>query len=169
MQRDWIKKPFVGISIKPKCDANEEVMFFKEWKGTTSGCVRHNKYGPDWITESTSDSNIHNGRYLQSTGSTSSYSTMNALDIFVYDQGACKRTIWSSPPVIQDRFSGQQICGLRGGQEFLNLKRPDPKLGACPIGTTPCSSKTSVENTICYPPADHALCPITSMKFVIAG
>ena len=91
------------MSVKDKCNANEEVMFFKEWRGTTSGCVRHNKYGPDWISMDTGKYSS-DGRYLQAASgtysNTGSFSTMDALDIFVYDQGACKRSIWSKDAVI---------------------------------------------------------------------
>ena len=31
---------------------------------------------------------------------------------------------------------------------------------------SPCSRATSPENTICYPPSDHANCPITDIKIV---
>ena len=36
----------------------------------------------------------------------------------------------------------------------------------CPIGTTPCSQNTNVDNTVCYPPDEHNLCPITEIKII---
>lgn len=56
-------------------------------------------------------------------------------------------------PIKQSKFAGKVICGTRGGNSFLNVKRPQPAGSdyECPAGTTACSSITSIDNTMCYP------------------
>jgi hypothetical protein len=47
----------------------------------------------------------------------------------------------------------------------VNVIRPD-FFGACPQGTSKCSTSTSIDNTLCYPDAELADCPITFVKLV---
>ena len=55
-------------------------------------------------------------------------------------------------PVFQDELiDGKYICGKLGGEPFLTVQRVDPITNKCPPGTLPCSTSTSIENTICYP------------------
>ena len=71
-------------------------------------------------------------------------------------------------PVTQYNFEDTIICGVRGGQAFLNVTRVDKQTLECPEGTAPCSQITSPDNTICYPPEEHeAACPITSIDLVM--
>ena len=63
-------------------------------------------------------------------------------------------------------FWGKHICGKQGGNPLSSAVRPDIKTGLCPDGTSPCSSHTSAEHTICSSlPQD---CPITDIKIVQA-
>ena len=55
------------------------------------------------------------------------------------------------------------MCGSKSGEPFLNVTRPDPTTLNCPAGTVACSTKTSADNTICYPPDELEKCPITDM------
>jgi hypothetical protein len=58
----------------------------------------------------------------------------------------------------------------RGGDPFLYATRPNSVTGKCPGTKIPCSSKTSVENTLCYEPAViAAYCPILAMEFATAN
>ena len=69
-------------------------------------------------------------------------------------------------PVIMGQFDGHRICGKRGGDAFKDVTRPDSS-GQCPEDMQPCSSKTSVENTVCYPENDLDFsCPITDIDIV---
>lgn len=52
-------------------------------------------------------------------------------------------------PVIMGQFKGSRVCGKRDGDAFVDVTRPGSD-GKCPEGTTPCSKKTSVDNTVCY-------------------
>lgn len=61
--------------------------------------------------------------------------------------------------IINDKY----VCGTRGGINFRDVQRPDAQTKECPSGTKPCSASTSPENTLCYPEADLANCPITGM------
>ena len=47
----------------------------------------------------------------------------------------------------------------------MNVTRPDPTTLNCPDGTVACSTSTSPDNTICYPPDELDLCPITDLFF----
>jgi len=67
---------------------------------------------------------------------------------------------------IQSNFNGFRICGFRNGDVFTNATRPNYFTQECPEGTLPCSLKTSVENTICYPIDQlESKCPITDIQF----
>ena len=65
-------------------------------------------------------------------------------------------------------LSGVKICGKRGGKPFKEALRPTLIDRACPEGTTPCSSATTIENTICISREDKdaGLCPITEIKLM---
>ena len=45
-------------------------------------------------------------------------------------------------------FENMIVCGKRGGTGFINATRVDVD-GNCPNGFEPCSTFTSLENTIC--------------------
>lgn len=63
-------------------------------------------------------------------------------------------------------MQGVRVCGTRGGSNFVDVDRPDMN-GNCPDGKVPCSSKTSIENTVCYAEQDlKSKCPITSIDVV---
>ena len=46
------------------------------------------------------------------------------------------------------------------------MTRPDWDTKMCPEGTDPCSTLTSLDNTLCYPKSEHdEVCPITDVHF----
>ena len=61
-----------------------------------------------------------------------------------------------------------KICGKRGGKPFIEALRPSANAETCPDETIPCSSTTSIENTICVSREDKeaGLCPITEIKLM---
>ena len=64
-----------------------------------------------------------------------------------------------------NKFNGKIICGEIGGDTFEKVRRPDSETGLCQDGTSPCSSSTSVVNTLCYPEELHeSSCPITEIS-----
>lgn len=75
-------------------------------------------------------------------------------------------SISSIPAETINSINGTYICAKKGGKSFLDVTRVHPVTKRCPTGTTPCSWKTSPENTVCYRPEDHATsCPITGVGF----
>ena len=53
-----------------------------------------------------------------------------------------------------------------GGQPFQNVTRPDES-NQCPENTSPCSSNTQAENTVCYAEEDlEKACPITDVQVI---
>ena len=76
----------------------------------------------------------------------------------------CDNEISPIPPIKQTSIYGKTFCGRRNGEPFETVIRPDLDTRECPTGTTPCSLKTSPDNTVCYPPESHGeLCPITEV------
>jgi hypothetical protein len=72
--------------------------------------------------------------------------------------------------VTQSNPFGSYVCGTRGGDSWVNVTRPDFETKKCPKDTEPCSKKTSVDNTVCYPKKDHASkCPINHFEFTKSG
>ena len=51
-------------------------------------------------------------------------------------------------PITMRDLGGVIICGKRGGKPFIEAVRPNSE-GICPDFTLPCSTYTSLENTIC--------------------
>jgi hypothetical protein len=70
-------------------------------------------------------------------------------------------------PFRMHTFNGKMICGKRGGEPFMTATRPNPLTNVCPVGYSPCSTKTSPDNTICYETSmgDYD-CPITKFEFI---
>ena len=121
------------------CPAGTEEVFYKPWYGTSLYCVCSRL---TWTYHS-------EGYCLRSDDNYRDCMELPALS-----------------PVMQAQFNGVRICGTRGGLPFMDVTRVG-KDGKCPKGTTACSAKTSAENTVCYPPAEHATsCPITSIDVV---
>ena len=70
----------------------------------------------------------------------------------------------ANPEVLQNLLKSSYICGIRGGDPFVSVKRPLLETGECPSGTKPCSRNTTPDNTVCYPEEEHeAKCPITKI------
>ena len=79
----------------------------------------------------------------------------------------CRFDVPPVDPVMMNKINDKTICRTRGGKEFEQVTRPDQESGECPEGTSPCSTITSIENTVCYPQDQHATqCPITFMEIV---
>jgi len=67
------------------------------------------------------------------------------------------------------QIKGARVCGYRDGDAFKDVTRPGSD-GKCPTGTAPCNPKSSLENTVCYPPSDlDSVCPITYIDIVTAS
>jgi len=68
--------------------------------------------------------------------------------------------------MVQSNPFGLYICGKRGGTPFVSVNRPDPKTKLCPEAMKPCSTSTSVEDTVCYPSNElKENCPINYFEF----
>ena len=68
-------------------------------------------------------------------------------------------------PINMTNDKGTVICGVRGGPTFLETVRPDFDTRECPKELIPCSSFTSVDDTVCINPEDVAnfKCPIVEI------
>ena len=151
-----------------RCPNDTELVIERVWYGSRQGCycdintrvfaydVRPSQYN--------STTGIHPTRGVVTAGFKldrectfdEMYNTKNHL------------TCWNvpgQPPVIQGQFFGKRVCGKKGGLPFSQVVRPVN--GTCPEQTTPCTNQTSPENTICYPPSEHAQkCPINGLNIV---
>lgn len=119
------------------CELHEDFVFFSVYPGTEAGC---------WIE---ADNSVVTARAFEQSSATASQ---------------CER-IEPIDQVNQWRYVNYVICGTKDGSRFLDSTRPEYKSGNCPPGTEKCSSKTSLENTICIEPAAKHLCPITDIRF----
>jgi len=129
------------------------------WYGLNAGCEHYNSWGANWVGSLME--HTPSNRNLQSLRNSVVNNRNSGLET-----GDCVRNVWSKDPVAQSTYSFRQICGRRGGKNFIEVQRPDVS-GHCPNGTSPCSTKTTPENTVCYPLEDHeSSCPITQIKFV---
>ena len=135
------------------CPEGWDPVFERVWKGIEEGCRMTYKY--------------NTGKKYQSAGEAVGIASSWEMDNFKrgYDN-ECTDTIPEVPAISQTDFGGKSICGIRGGQSFAEVQRPN-KENDCPTDTSACSSTTSAQNTVCYPPAEHAnSCPITEITFV---
>lgn len=100
---DWTKTPFVSpiiVSSKDDCPATHpEPMIYDIWMGLIENCF------------------CQDGSELEGTRG----------------EGNCKAKAANSPycrsrpsinPVLRNNIDGWKICGKRGGEDFLNTKRP---------------------------------------------
>ena len=149
-----------------KCPNDTELVFSRVWYGTRQGCYCDTNSAV-WaydLRQSQRTSNIAATRGAVTAGYKLDrqctfdelYNTKNHL------------TCWNVPgqnAVIQGQFSGRRVCGKRGGLPFSQVVRPVNN--TCPEGTKPCTNRTSPENTVCYPPSEHATkCPINGLNIV---
>lgn len=126
-----------------------EPVFVKEWLGTFTG-VRVQKVDP-----------LNKGETYSEV-----YRPKRATVEPCTGLKNCKE-IPANEAVNQTSFYGKYICGVRGGDPFSTVVRPDSKFDRCPIGTQRCSKSTSLEHTVCYPPDEmDTKCPITDLKIV---
>lgn len=82
----------------------------------------------------------------------------------------CKVHLQGLVAVTQPLINGKVICGKLGGlsSTFAQSVRPNAVNQTCPIGTQPCSTNTSPENTICMTLdyINNDKCPINSITFI---
>ena len=82
------------------------------------------------------------------------------------DQGMRCYDVPALPPVIEGQFFNKRVCGQRGGLPFVDTIRPN-RNNTCPEGTSPCSTNTTTQHTVCYPPGQfNQSCPITDFNIV---
>ena len=160
--RDWDRQPIVDVVVLPKnateavntCPADyPEFIMGRMFYGLQAGC---DCLGVNIGSGSSKDSKCSNkfmlGDYCKEEKQ------------FRYN---CKLPR-PMMPFEMHFFDNMMICGQRGGTGFINATRVDAD-GNCPSGFAPCSTLTSLENTICY---DNTLqrdkvCPITGFEFSI--
>ena len=134
---NWNKQPFTSVSVtNSQCQPGQEPLFTYSWGGTERGCINKDVGSSDTVIP---------GYFLD---------------------GNCDGLIWPVRGFNTTLINGLNICGVRGGLPWKDVKRPDYSTKKCPSGTLPCSNQTSEQNTVCYPPAQHDQCPITDLKFV---
>jgi hypothetical protein len=82
------------------------------------------------------------------------------------DQYKCRR-IYGIKGEEMEVIEGSRICGKTLGTSFVNAVRPSPSTKKCPTDYLPCSTYTSVDNTLCYRKTDERdkICPITEIKY----
>ena len=125
----------VVLSTDGRCPAGSELLMSREWGGTNTVCVEYDT--------------IFGWRYWQS------YCPRHNDDGHVY------RELSALDPVLQTKFDGVTVCGVRGGQSFMEQTRAQ-KNGMCPQGTAPCSNVAHPDNIVCLPWEDHKdECPLT--------
>lgn len=146
--------PFVDIKVYDKkttngCRNGEVTLFSRNWGGTVEGCFLGNERGSlnrEIITRSQYNAG-KNGKNAK------------------YRNESCK-SIRAQPSIVMDQIDDKYICGVRGGNTFVNTIRPDYSTGKCPSGYSPCSPMTSPENTVCTDKIDKSDCPITFVQFI---
>jgi len=147
IKTDWEMKPFVDISVQstPCESSGTENLFESVSGGTQRGCY---VYNDPWHTD-----HIETENYFR---------THHNND----DDYARCTMISGSRPMVQSNPFGLYICGKRGGTPFVSVNRPDPKTKLCPEAMKPCSTSTSVEDTVCYPSNElKENCPINYFEF----
>ena len=152
---EWELQPYTSIRLQDRdCTHLEdgysggEAIWWREWAGTEQGC---------YIPEVDPDLGITIPAQVKT------YKSM--LDS--KSEMQCEEIVPAHNPVIQSQFKNKYFCAIRGGDPFISVQRPLLETGLCPQGTEACSRSTSAENTVCYPPADHASkCPILKVKFM---
>ena len=119
--QDWAKQPFVGVTVTDddSCPNKSELLIFRMWQGTKLWCVCSKLMG---------------------------YHDYEGECIEKYDRDHYAHNCIELPPLnpaVMGQFDGKRVCGIRGGDAFYEVTRPEPN-GQCPEDTEPCSSKTSV-------------------------
>ena len=149
--------PFISsavVNIRDDCpDTHPEPMVYDVWMGLIENCF------------------CQDGSELEGTRG----------------EGTCKAKEANSPycrsrpainPILRTDISGWQVCGQRGGSNFLDIVRPSgggDSPYACPQGTKPCggtegelalTKEDKVGSVICMPvdsEGSQTNCPITAM------
>lgn len=151
LKTDWDKRPFVDVAVQyTPCDSTgTENLFESVWGGTSEGCYVYNDY---YVSD-----HIETRRYFDTHhNNDDDYSQCSYIPRAYY--------------VTQSNPFGAYVCGTRGGDPWISVTRPDLETKECPKGTEPCSKKTSVEDTVCYPSKEHAAkCPINHFEFSKTG
>ena len=58
--------------------------------------------------------------------------------------------------------NGIQLCGKKGGQNFIDTQRVDLESGKCPDGLVLCNPSAAIDNRICR--TNFSECPINAFK-----
>lgn len=67
-------------------------------------------------------------------------------------------------PIEMNQIKGKVACAKRGGPNFVDSKRVDPKTLKCPYGYVPCSEQQQLTDTICVLPVRlQTDCPIIDL------
>ena len=83
------------------------------------------------------------------------------------NNGNCQgRVVPPIAPINMTTISDRKACVKRGGPNFLDTTRVDPKTGRCPIGLVTCSPFTSQTDTVCMKESELGDCPIIDL-FVV--
>lgn len=103
MHEEFNQLPFVEVTVRHRdCQSDEEVLFSNTWAGTEAGCY-HDSRGNDWV-DTIAENNAYNNRVPKEA------------------QRTCYPVIARSP-IVEDTFSGNKICGRRGGDPFKSVTR----------------------------------------------
>ena len=154
--QDWQLKPFVEVKYLERgdCEPGWESIFTYKYLGSVEGCL------------------VRRYLFLEATGLAEPkvMTQEEYLYNFSADEDYECTYIPAIPPKNTTKFEEGTFCGKRGGKSFIDVTRPDLETKLCPEGTKPCSSKTTIDNTVCYPEADiDSSCPITDFKFVASS
>ena len=106
-------------------------MFSKTWQGTRYGYAE-----------------LQNRTHPSDTIAGTVYSTKSDCSDTNIDYLLCIKPVNS---ILMTQFNGKVICGKRMGPTFIDAARPNHQTGLCPDSKSPCSSSTSIQNTICLP------------------
>ena len=101
-----------------ECRYDEEPIFFREWKGTERGCEMHSSWGKDPRV-------LDFETWKRKERCTESYDEYgNSNNNCRPDQARCFDTA-VHPGVNMTEFYDLAFCGVRGGNSFLSILRPD--------------------------------------------
>ena len=115
--------PFVDVKVTNDwfCPEGWTEIFSRPWYGIKAGCDCQNKCCSD------NDDNYYGWCNEFGVGSACDNSQLGC---------GCKE-VYASTLVWQSQFYEVRICGLPGGDSFLNVTRPNVD-GECPDNTSPC-------------------------------
>jgi len=142
---DWGYQPFVDIIVRNEnCRSGEVTLFGNYYNGVRSGC---------------DDDLMGYTPYKCPRDNSGKKKDSSCKD------EECKYKISGFSGSTNYDINRRRMCGVRGGLPYKDAVRADFSTGQCPSGYVACSSRTSVENTICVTSNDLGSCPITYAAF----